>query len=193
MSFFERTTSESRRRSPSQSRRGWDLIGVVDWPITHILGLRHDRRIPLAVANFVSRLGDGPLYIVIVAGLLVFRPPGTLAIILCALVSVGLLHSVYPTLKKLTARPRPMDIEPASPRPIRRWTRFPFPSGHVMTLTATLTPIIHAKPTMWLAGVAAWAAMAWARMAIGHHFASDIAAGTLLGLAVASGLIYLVG
>ncbi len=169
------------------------MVGVVDWPITHVLGLRRDRRIPLAAANLLSRLGDGPLYIAIVVALLLFRPPGTVTIFVCALVSVGLLHSVYPTLKKLTARPRPRDLEATFPEAHPALDAFSFPSGHVMTLTATLTPILHAAPSFWPAGVAAWAAMAWARLAIGHHFASDIAAGTLLGLAVAGSLIYLVG
>jgi membrane-associated phospholipid phosphatase len=36
--------------------------------------------------------------------------------------------------------------------------------------------------------LAIWAAMAWARLAVGDHFASDVAAGTLIGAGV-SGLI----
>jgi undecaprenyl-diphosphatase len=168
-------------------------VDIVDWPITRLLGLKQDRRIPLAAANLLSRLGDGPLYVVIAAALLLFRPQGTLAILVCAGVSCGLLHSVYPVLKRFTARPRPRDVRAIFPDAHPALDSFSFPSGHVMTLTATLTPIVHAAPSFWPAGVVAWAAMAWARVAIGHHFASDIAAGTLLGLSVAGGLIYLVG
>lgn len=192
MKFLRRWTIDGSVGRNVQRRSAWDRIGVVDWPITRVLGLARDRRLPLAAANFLSRLGDGPIYLVIVVALALFRPPGTLLIILCAGVSIFLLHCVYPVIKTFTARPRPKDIETSFPESHPVLDEYSFPSGHVMTLTAALTPILYVNPRLWPVGLTAWAAMAWARLAIGHHFASDVVAGTLLGAAVAGGFTYLI-
>jgi membrane-associated phospholipid phosphatase len=55
-------------------------------------------------------------------------------------------------------------------------------------LTAALAPIVIAAPRVWPYALVIWASMAWARLAVGDHFASDVAAGTLIGAGV-SGLI----
>jgi len=60
-----------------------------------------------------------------------------------------------------------------------------------MTLTAALTPIVCVTPRTWPLSVAAWGAMAWSRLAIGQHFATDVAAGTILGAAVSGWVTYL--
>jgi undecaprenyl-diphosphatase len=108
----------------------------------------------------------------------------------CATASIVLLHAVYPAMKRLTARPRPMDVENCFPHALSPLDRYSFPSGHVMTLTAALVPILNASPTTWPLALFAWISMAWARLAVGHHYASDIVAGTMLGAAVSAGLVY---
>ena len=188
-----RHTKVDHRQDARSRRSGWDVVDVIDWPITRILGLRHDRRYPLLIANLLSRLGDGPIYVLIIAALFLFHPHETVLILACALPSIALLHIVYPKLKRFTARPRPRDVKSIFPD----WhhpalDRFSFPSGHVMTLTAALTPIVYVTPRTWPLAVAAWVAMAWSRLAIGQHFASDVAAGTLLGALVSGGWTYLI-
>ncbi|MGD1038550.1 MAG: phosphatase PAP2 family protein [Roseiarcus sp.] len=171
-------------------RSGWDRLGAIDWPIAHALALRRDRHVPLAAANAVSRLGNGPIYLLIVGAVILFHPHEAATIIVCAGASILVLHSVYPLMKRATARPRPRDVEadfPDSPPPL---DKFSFPSGHVMTLSATLTPIVYVMPRAWPLGLAVWAAMAWSRLAVGHHYASDIAAGTIMGAAVSGFLTY---
>jgi undecaprenyl-diphosphatase len=171
-------------------RSGWDRLGAIDWAIAHALALRRDRRLPVAAANAVSRLGNGPIYLLIVGAVIMFHPHEAATIIICAGVSILLLHCIYPKMKKATARPRPRDIEPVFPDSPPPLDKYSFPSGHVMTLTAALTPILYSAPRAWPLGVAVWAAMAWARLAIGHHFASDVAAGTIMGVAVSGFLTY---
>jgi undecaprenyl-diphosphatase len=169
-------------------RSGWDRLGAIDRPIAHALALRQDRRLPLAAANAVSRLGNGPIYLLIIAAVILFHPHEAATIIVCAGASILLLHSIYPMMKRATARPRPRDVETDFPDSIPTLDKYSFPSGHVMTLTAALTPIVHTAPRTWPLGVAVWAAMAWSRLAVGHHYASDVAAGTIMG-ALVSGLL----
>ena len=170
---------------------GWDRLGLIDWPIARALALSGERRAPLLAANAVSRLGNGPIYgFIIVAIAALFHPRDALIIIGCAAASILLLHSVYPTVKRATARPRPRDVKAMFADSIPTLDRYSFPSGHVMTLTAALTPIVHTAPGAWPIGVAMWAAMAWSRLAIGHHYASDVAAGTILGAAVSGAVTY---
>ena len=173
---------------PSHRRSGWDKMGVIDWRIAHALALRPDRRVPVAAANVMSRLGNGPIYLPIVGAVIYFHPHEAATIILCAAASILLLHSVYPLVKRIAARPRPRDVAPHFADSIPPLDKYSFPSGHVMTLTAALTPIVHTAPRTWPLGLAVWAAMAWSRLATGDHYASDVAAGTLMG-ALVSGLL----
>lgn len=171
-------------------RAGWARLGAIDWSIANALALRQDRHLPLAAANGMSRLGNGPIYLLIVAAVIFFHPHEAATIIVCGGASIGLLHSVYPSVKRATARPRPRDVKADFPDSIPPLDKYSFPSGHVMTLTAALTPIVHTAPRTWPLGVAVWAAMAWSRLAVGHHYASDVAAGTIMGAAVSGLLTY---
>jgi len=130
-------------RGPVRSR--WDKLGAIDWPIARALALRQDRRLPLAAANAVTRLGDGPIYLLIIVAVILFHPHEAAMIIVCAGASILLLHSIYPMMKRATARPRPRDVEADFPDSIPTLDKYSFPSGHVMTLTAALTPIVHTR------------------------------------------------
>ena len=167
-------------RGPEMERRsGWDQLASIDWLIARSMALSGDRKTPVVAAKTLSRLGNGPIYLLILAALLCFRPKGAEAIVICGGASILLLHCVYPSIKRSAARPRPRDFGiacPGAPPPLDRYS---FPSGHVMTLTAALIPIVLAVPRAWPLGLATWAAMAWARLAVGDHFASDVAAGTV--------------
>jgi undecaprenyl-diphosphatase len=174
--------------SGDRRRSGWDRLAVIDWPIARAMALSGDWRAPLVAAKTLSRLGNGPIYFVILVALLLFRPKSAAAVALAAAASILLLHCVYPSIKRSAARPRPRDVGIACPDAPPPLDRYSFPSGHVMTLTAALMPIVLAAPRVWPYGLATWAAMAWARLAVGDHFASDVAAGTLIGAGV-SGLI----
>ncbi len=179
---------EGLKNSEDRRRSGWDRLAVVDWPIARAMALSGDWRAPVAVAKALSRLGNGPIYLVILLALIVFRPKGATAVALSGAASILLLHSVYPAIKRSAARPRPRDVGIACPDAPPPLDRYSFPSGHVMTLTAALVPIVLAAPRVWPYSVAIWAAMAWSRLAVGDHFASDVAAGTVIGAGV-SGLI----
>ena len=65
--------------------------------------------------------------------------------------------------------------------------RYSFPSGHAMTAAAFGTPIIvAASPFAIPIVIAACALVSWSRIALGHHYPSDIVAGTVLGAIIAA-------
>jgi undecaprenyl-diphosphatase len=132
----------------------------------------------------VTRVGNGVLYPAL-AALMIFGcgARGCYAVIAAA-VNVGFMHSVYPTIKRHAARQRPFQAH-ADLRPLlATLDEHSFPSGHVMTLTATLVPIVIAIPGTLSLSLAAWCAMAWARLASAHHYPSDVFAGAAIALAV---------
>lgn len=144
---------------------------------------RRTRLEPAAVA--VSWLGNGAIYLIL-AGLLVvwagraaWRELGVAA--LCGAVS----HLVYPAIKRVVGRPRPFQHRATLRPPSSPLDVFSFPSGHLMTLTATLTPVLIAWPALWPVALGLWLVLAWSRVATAHHYPSDLAGGTLLGVAVA--------
>src|SRR5579862_8989839 len=84
-------------------------------------------------ARFFSRLGNGWLYPIASALLLLASPGHALPYILAAGVSTGLAHLLYPPLKRLLARPRPCDLEPSLADDCQPLDRYSCPSGHAMT------------------------------------------------------------
>lgn len=136
-------------------------------------------------AVMVSRLGDGWLYPLL--GIFVFECLGDREkrVILLAGVNVGLLHCLYPWIKRFVRRPRPFKFDPTLSPPFRAIDEFSFPSGHAMTLSGALVPIVLACPGCALSAGLLLLAMAWARIATAHHYPSDIFGGILLSLALA--------
>ena len=46
-------------------RSGWDRLASIDWPIARAMALSGDRRAPVVAAKTLSRLGNGPIYLLI--------------------------------------------------------------------------------------------------------------------------------
>ena len=98
--------------------------------------------------------------------------------------NAALLHCLYPSIKRTIARRRPYRCDDTLVPLLRVLDEHSFPSGHSMTLAAALVPLVLAFPhALALAAVMA-GLMAWARLACAHHYPSDVAAGTMLGVSV---------
>lgn len=139
---------------------------------------------PLVASTFVSasRLGDGPLWYVLIALLpLVGGRTGTA----CALqmLGVGLLNlSIYRYVKRRTCRPRPFVSCPGIRACTAALDDFSFPSGH--TLHAVSFAIVlgyHFPWAAWIAGPFALL-IAASRMVLGLHYPSDVAVGAAIGV-----------
>ncbi|HEX2531447.1 MAG TPA: phosphatase PAP2 family protein [Burkholderiaceae bacterium] len=138
-----------------------------------------------AVAIAVNFLGNGWVYVPIALALLLFHAPHAKAVLGAATLASAVAHALYAVLKRKVARPRPFERDPALPFLVRALDRYSFPSGHCMTLTAVLVPIVHSAPESWPVALAALSILAWGRLTAAHHYPSDVVAGMGLGAVVA--------
>ena len=132
----------------------------------------------------LSRMGNGLIYPALAALMIVGCGARGCYAGLVAAINVGFIHSASPMIKRHAARQRPFqahsDLQPL----LAMLDEHSFPSGHVMTLTAALVPIVIAIPGTLSLSLAAWCAMAWVRLASAHHYPSDVFAGAAIALAV---------
>jgi undecaprenyl-diphosphatase len=141
-----------------------------------------------ACGRWINRLGNGWLYLVVIGIMLATEGAAAWRLIAAAGGAAGLAFVPYYCLKPWLARIRPCDLWPSLGSGVRPLDRFSCPSGHCMTLTAAGTPLAWAHPALIPAILATALLMAWARIALGHHYPSDILLGATLGLAVGLGV-----
>lgn len=104
--------------------------------------------------------------------------------IVAGLINAGVLHTLYPRLKRWIGRRRPFEIDKNLESLLRCLDEHSFPSGHVMTLTGVLVPLVLVLPETFMLSIGLVFAMGWARLAAGHHFLSDVVAGAAMGALV---------
>ena len=132
----------------------------------------------------VTKLGNGWLYPLLAVpifvrwGLLGYR------IVVMAAINAALIHSLYPVIKRRFRRMRPYEVDPRLPCLLATLDEHSFPSGHTMTLTGVLIPIVLLWPAMSPWAVLIGFCIAWSRMATAHHYPSDVFAGVVLGAGV---------
>lgn len=149
------------------------------------------RRFVRATFRAVSRLGDGVFWYSLMVALPLLQGVAGLAVTArMALVgAIGL--GLYRVLKHRLVRERPyiglVGIDCAMP-PLDRYS---FPSGHTLHAVSFTTVVLATFP--WLAPVLVpFAAMvAASRIILGLHYPTDVAAGAVLGYAVAQGVLLL--
>lgn len=136
-------------------------------------------------AILISKLGNGWIYPILAA--VIFAEWGFAdgkRLVLLAAVNAASMHILYPLIKKRFKRLRPFKVDPNLPSLLKTLDEHSFPSGHAMTLTGVLAPIVMFWPAALFSAVAMGCCMAWSRIATGHHYPSDVAAGVALGLGV---------
>lgn len=142
------------------------------------------------MAVSISWLGNGPAYFIL-AVIVLLTLEGAAGAVISAGLCVLLGHLIYPWAKLTCSRDRPCELRHELQPRLATLDRHSFPSGHAMTLTAALVPLLAAYPGLWPAALLFWLAMAWSRVACGHHYPSDVVAGTILGAAVAAPVTWL--
>ncbi len=156
-----------------------DLIAV------HVVSRSARSRFGRSSAFMISTLGNGWLYPIL--ALMIFEHFGNKAVrvIIAAGLNAALLHCLYPYIKRRIGRPRPFRTDNSLISLFGVLDEHSFPSGHAMTLSGVLVPIVLAWPGSISAAVALMVLMGWARIASGHHYPSDICAGAALGFILA--------
>ncbi len=158
------------------------------YDIRVLLWCGKSRHYPVFVqcVRVVSRSGDG--YLQVIVPLLLYAMDTTLGAVIVWQCAQGfaLERSLYLVLKPSLARRRPPEVLPAFSSIVQASDRFSFPSGH--TMAAFLLASILAEHYGSLAYIAyLWAsAVACSRVLLGVHFPTDVVAGALLGVGIAS-------
>ncbi len=144
-------------------------------------------------AIVVSWLGNGTIYLILAGLLVIFAGRASMRTLALAALCGAVSHLVYPAIKRVAARPRPFEHRAGPRASAVPLDAFSFPSGHLMTLAATVTPVLLRWPRLWLVAAGLWLVLAWSRLATAHHYPSDLLGGTLLGVAVALAVVGLAG
>ena len=132
----------------------------------------------------LSWLGNGWAYLAITLASLMAAGTKALPALAIGACNAGVLHCLYPSVKRWVARPRPYRNDATLTPLLRALDEHSFPSGHAMTLSAALLPLVITFPQTFGLAIVIGVLMAWARLASAHHYPSDVVAGTALGLAV---------
>jgi len=137
------------------------------------------------IAVAASWLGNGWVYAGIAIAITAAMGTEAIGIIGRSLASVAILHGIYRPLKIWLSRPRPFRMFPELEPLLPTLDEYSCPSGHAMTLTAVLITLPAVSISAMLALLGLWTMMAWARIAVAHHYLSDVLAGSALALLVA--------
>lgn len=156
-----------------------------DLAAVHLLSRSARSKVIRPLAIGVSKLGNGWIYPLLLVAVLygLGWQGGRVAAV--AGVNAALLHLLYPLLKRRFRRLRPFHADPRLPSLLKTLDEHSFPSGHAMTITGVLAPIVLAWPAMTLSALILVLSMAWSRVATAHHYPSDVIAGVALGAALA--------
>lgn len=135
-------------------------------------------------SRYISKTGDGPLYLVI-AGLLYWREglecPTLQAVLLAFLIE----RPIYFVLKNGLRRNRPQAALQNFRSHITPSDKFSFPSGHTSAAFMMATLLGFYLPPLMIV-LYCWATLvAFSRVVLGVHFPTDTLVGAILGICTA--------
>lgn len=134
--------------------------------------------------RWVSKTGDGHLYLLIGFVLWAFDPKDGPLFLYTALLAYALELPVYVVLKKSFKRQRPCDLMAYLSAHIKPSDKFSLPSGHTAAAFLMASLLAHFYPSVTVL-VYAWASViGLSRVLLGVHYPSDILAGATLGLTI---------
>jgi len=136
-------------------------------------------------AIVATRAGDGWLWYLTGLLVLLFGGDERFTAVAAAGSAAAVGVGIFVSLKKISGRRRPCEIEPHVWAHLLPPDRFSFPSGHTITAFAVAVSIGAFYP-VWL-GILLFCALAIAtsRILLGMHFLSDVGVGALVGTGLA--------
>jgi undecaprenyl-diphosphatase len=135
--------------------------------------------------RIASRLGDGPVWYVLVVALPLYYGKAALRTSL-TMAGTGLVGLVlYRWLKGSMVRERPFVRHPGIDLAMPPLDRYSFPSGHTMHAVAFTWLAMCAYPALGWVLIPLASLIALSRVALGLHYPSDVLAGGALGAVLA--------
>ena len=138
-----------------------------------------------AFFSAISRIGDGHYYYVVLGLLLLAQGAAALPLVGHVALVGAAGHLAYRTLKRRTARVRPLHFADGFHLSVPPLDRYSFPSGHTLhAVVFTLVVVSYLPALAWLL-VPFTVLVALSRVILGLHYPTDVAAGAGLGALLA--------
>ena len=134
-----------------------------------------------------AHLGDGALWALIGVGLLVWGNAFLRGMTLVAALAVLGATAISTTVKYFVRRPRPLELTQFY---AVKYDRYSFPSGHA-TISFCTAEFLRGRYG-WRLGLPAYAAacfVGYSRVESDRHYARDVVAGAVIGIACSSALV----
>lgn len=138
----------------------------------------------------VSRLGDGPLWILTAAALLLLGGASGKKAVVAGGLAVVISVAVFKAMKQRVARPRPFEVWTEVPCLLAPPDRFSFPSGHTMTAFAVHAVLHRMIPGSDWFFLPAAVLIGLSRLFLGLHYPTDVLIGSVLGYAIGTATVW---
>jgi undecaprenyl-diphosphatase len=131
-----------------------------------------------------TRMGDGWLWYGLAGMLLLYGGAPRYAAVGSASAAALAGVLVFKSIKLISQRPRPCQLEPHCWSKVLPPDRFSFPSGHTMTAFSVALVVSYFYPSLEAPLFFLAISIAVSRIVLGMHFLSDVLAGVVLGVAL---------